>query len=130
MNYFVVFNKNVNICLRCEQKTLNFNNEVIKSIGLRKTEYGVLEQLPLSSRQQEEEREGGETGGEGESEEEIQSVQEHREERERRKALRESKLCRMGLRRQQIKLLLLTITSQRCASSFLTKSKRCLPVLL
>ena len=37
----MVFNKNVNIYLRYEQKTLHFNNEMIKSIGVEKEGYGV-----------------------------------------------------------------------------------------
>ena len=65
----MVFNKNVNICLRCEQKTLNFNNEVIKSIGVEKDRVWSLRSSCHSALDSKREREGGETGGEGESEE-------------------------------------------------------------
>lgn len=96
----LVFNKNVNICLRCEQKTLNFNNEVIKSIGVEKDRVWSLRSSCHSALDSKREREGGETGGEGESEEEIQSVQEHREEeRERRKALRGAQTMQNGVKK-------------------------------
>lgn len=108
----LVFNKNVNICLRCEQKTLNFNNEMIKSIGVEKDRVWSLwsscHSAPDSKRR---EREGRETGegdigrkwGRGRHSE-CTGAQRKKQRGER--PLEERKLCKMGLRRQQIKLLL------------------------
>ena len=65
-----VFNKNVNICLRCEQKTLNFNNEMIKSVGVEKDRVWSLWSSCHSAPDSKSGERGGRETGEGEGDRE------------------------------------------------------------
>lgn len=90
----LVFNKNVNVYLRCEQRALHFNNETIKSVG---AEIECVALPPVIERKKggrEEGRKG--KGGEGrEGREGNVGEEKRREGRERR----QGKVRQRGVKR-------------------------------